>query len=251
MNSTQMAQNRKPTVFLIDIDSELSRSIMDWIKGEGGRAVLCESEREFLDADVPDVACAVVRMSGSASSSALLGPQMMRSPLPPLIFIVENADAECSIDLFRRGAADVFMPPIKLARLTQSIAEAWLRHVNSSRLHAEDVGMRARLRLLTPREQEVFPLLLTGLLNKQIAGELNICENTVKVHRKRIMDKMGVGSLVELARRIERIGMFNGVSRGPALNAVDARQLVSTLQSTPTPAPAAVSNLSHQTQRVS
>ena len=230
MNSTQMAQNRKPTVFLIDIDPDLARSIMEWVKGEGGRTVPCESEEELLAAEMPEVACAVVRVTGASPRLGLLTHRAMTSPLPPLIYIVENADAECSIDLFRRGAADVFMPPIKLARLTQSIAEAWLRHVNSSRLHAEDVGMRSRLRLLTPREQEVFPLLLTGLLNKQIAGELNICENTVKVHRKRIMDKMGVGSLVELARRIERIGMFNGVSRGPSLNPVDARQLVSTLQ---------------------
>ncbi len=127
-----------------------------------------------------------------------------------VIFLTGRGDIPTSVQAMKGGAVDFLTKPVNEADLVRAIEEAVKRERETRSARAEAVAIQARLATLTPREREVLEHVVSGRLNKQIAAELGTVEKTIKVHRARVMEKMGVKSLAELARIAERAGIGKG-----------------------------------------
>ena len=209
--STTMATiPAKPNVFLIDDDASVRRAVTRLIKSAGHHVQAFASAREFLDhsPDLDDPACLVldVRMpglSGLELQQALQRDQASR----PIIFITGHGDIPMSVRAMKAGAVDFLQKPVKDKILLQAIGQALDRAVSERAKRREMEQIRPRLDALTLREREVMELVITGMLNKQIAFKLGTVEKTIKVHRSRVMDKMGANSVAELVRLCEKAGI--------------------------------------------
>jgi FixJ family two-component response regulator len=132
--------------------------------------------------------------------------QAANTPLP-IIFITGHGDIPMSVKAIKDGAVDFLPKPVKDKVLLNAIEQALERAARERAAHDEIADIRRRLETLTPRELEVLRLVITGMLNKQIAYQLGTVEKTIKVHRARVMEKMEVQSLAELVRIAERAGL--------------------------------------------
>jgi FixJ family two-component response regulator len=128
----------------------------------------------------------------------------------PVIFITGRADVPTTVRAMKRGAIDFLLKPVDEAELLDAIDRAVERDRQERRARAERAEAARRLESLTPRERQVFELVVTGLLNKQIAGDLGTTEQTVKVHRARVMQKMGAASLPDLVRLAAQLDLAVG-----------------------------------------
>lgn len=122
-----------------------------------------------------------------------------------IVFITGHGDVPTSVDAMKAGAVDFLMKPIEADELMGAVMRALAWSAQAWRAHAERDEFLTRIRLLSARERQVGAGVLRGTLNKQIGGELGITERTVKVHRARLMQKLGVQSVAELARLVERL----------------------------------------------
>ena len=125
----------------------------------------------------------------------------------PIVFITGHGDVPTSVRAMKAGAVDFLTKPFDDQELLDPVRDALERDRAARRERAEVEAVRTRLETLTAREREVLSLLVTGMLNKQIAYELGITERTVKAHRARVMEKMQAGSVAELVRLAERVGI--------------------------------------------
>ncbi|RZA30475.1 MAG: response regulator transcription factor, partial [Lysobacteraceae bacterium] len=135
------------------------------------------------------------------------------SPLP-IIFLTGHGDVAMSVRAVKAGAEDFLLKPVGRDTLLDAVERARLRYQAGAQQHGEMADLRRRLDLLTPREREVFELVVRGMLNKQIAYQLGNTERTVKAQRHSVMDKMGVDSLAELVQAASRLGILQKL--GPA-----------------------------------
>ena len=124
----------------------------------------------------------------------------------PIIFITGHGDIPMSVKAMKASVVDFLPKPFEDQQLLDAVHQAIEKHKVSRQERAELAGIERRIASLTSRQYQVFALVITGLLNKQIAAELSVTEKTVKVHRARVMQKMEVVSLAELARLAERVG---------------------------------------------
>jgi FixJ family two-component response regulator len=198
------------TVFLVDDDSSVRRALTRLIKSAGYQVQSFGSAREFLENSVTSdgSACLVldVRMPG-LSGLDLQGELQKKNAILPIIFITGHGDIPMSVKAMKAGAVDFLPKPVKDVDLLRAIEQALTRAGRELAQSAELAAIQRRLEDLTPREREVMGLVVTGMLNKQIAYELGTVEKTIKVHRARVMDKMAVNSLAELVRVAERAGI--------------------------------------------
>ena len=125
----------------------------------------------------------------------------------PIIFITGHGDIPMTVQAMKAGAVEFLTKPFRDQDLLDAIQQALERDRMAREQRAEIEELRDRLDSLTPREREVMGLVVAGLLNKQIAGELGTSETTVKIHRHQVMEKMGAGSLAELVRMADRLGI--------------------------------------------
>jgi len=126
----------------------------------------------------------------------------------PIIFITGHGDISMSVKAMKRGAVDFLTKPFDVESLLDAIQRAVTKDVKDLGEEGRTADVLERVKLLTPRETEVFALVVTGMLNKQIAGELGIAEKTVKVHRARVMEKMRAESVAELVRLADAVGVI-------------------------------------------
>jgi RNA polymerase sigma factor (sigma-70 family) len=125
----------------------------------------------------------------------------------PIIFITGHGDIPMTVKAMKAGAVEFLTKPFRDQDLLDAIQQALERDRSAREQRAEIAELRSRLDSLTPRERDVLNLVVTGLLNKQIAGKLGTSETTVKMHRHQVMEKMGANSLAELVRMSDRLGI--------------------------------------------
>ena len=198
--------NPNPTVFVVDDDPSVRKALGRALQAAGLPVKTFESAQEFLKQDRPEgPACLVldVRMPG-LNGLDLQAELNARNLHTPIIFLTGHGDVPMSVKAMKRGAADFLTKPFQMESLLRAIQEALERDTRQRAARAGIAQVQDRLATLTPREREVLDLVVQGLLNKQIAAELGAAERTVKVHRGRVMQKMGVASVAELVRAVEQ-----------------------------------------------
>lgn len=198
------------TVFLIDDDASVRRALARLIKSAGYQVDTFASAREFLDKrltrDGPACLVLDVRMPG-LSGMDLQRELQAANAILPIIFITGYGDIPTSVKAMKAGAVDYLPKPVRDADLLRAIEQALARALREQDARAEVEDIQSRIDSLTPREREVMERVIAGMLNKQIAFDLGTVEKTIKVHRARVMDKMGVESVAELVRLAEKVGM--------------------------------------------
>jgi FixJ family two-component response regulator len=198
-----------PTVFVVDDYAPGRRSISRLLQASGFAVTAFASAKEFLaqyDAEAPG--CLVLDLAMPAVSGLeLQGILADRGSLLPIIFLTAYGDIPKSVQAMKLGASDFLTKPVNDEDLLAAVRVAIEKHRALRREQAELSEIRARLATLTPREREVLEYVVAGKLNKQIAGELGTVEQTVKIHRAHVMQKMRVQSVAELVRITERCGI--------------------------------------------
>jgi FixJ family two-component response regulator len=121
------------------------------------------------------------------------------------VFVTGKVDIPTSVRAMKAGAIDFLTKPVKDKDLFEAVSRAEIRDAESRRLHSEMKSMQAKVSNLTPREREVFTHVVAGRLNKQIAGDLGTVEKTIKVHRSRMMEKLGIRTVADLVRMAEKL----------------------------------------------
>jgi FixJ family two-component response regulator len=197
------------TVFLVDDDADVLKALARLLRASGYDSREFASSKDFLrehDASMPGCAVFDVAMpdlDGLALQQALAAKGVER----PVIFLTGRGDIPTTVRAMKAGAVDFLTKPVDADALLAAIDNARERESRDREARAEMDYFVARLATLTPREREVFGHVIAGRLNKQIAYALGTVEKTIKVHRSRMMEKMGVRSLAELVRLAERAGI--------------------------------------------
>lgn len=197
------------TIFVVDDDVRALRNLSSIAEEHGYSCKVFSSARRFLaehDSSVPG--CVIINFAMSDLDGLQLQQALSEAnSSPAIIFIADAADIPTSVRAMRTGALDFLVKPINERDLLAAIERA--REVESKALQArmEIASTEARLATLTPRERQVLPYVVAGRLNKQIAGELGTVEKTIKVHRARMMTKLGVRTVPDLVRLADRAGI--------------------------------------------
>ena len=202
-------------VYVVDDDQGMCQALSSLFRSVGLRAQTFGSAREFLDASLNDApGCMVLDVQLPGLSGLNLQKELTdRGFRIPIIFITGHADVPIAVQAMKAGAFEFLTKPFGEEDLFEAVQSA----VDRDRAERQDLAhlavLRARYETVTPREREVMQLVVTGMLNKQIAGELGTSEVTVKLHRGRVMHKMGAGSVAELVRMADRISPVGRIRR--------------------------------------
>ena len=195
-------------VFVVDDDPSVQRALRRLLTTNGFPARVFCNAKEFLDqgAPMPAVGCLVLDVKMPGLSGLDLQAELKQRGLRlPIVFITGQATVPMSVQAMKQGAVDFLQKPFDGQTLIATIREAIARSRRQAAEENECLDLEQRFGSLSPRERDVFRLVVKGLLNKQIAYELGIVEQTVKVHRARLMDKMQADSLAELVRMAETL----------------------------------------------
>jgi len=196
-----------PTVFIIDDDRGMRQAIEDLVESVGLRAETFASGEEFLSRrHTSGPSCLVLdvrlpQMSGLDFQRRLTETGMQI----PIIFVTAHGDIPMSVRALKSGAVDFLTKPFRDQDLLDAIQQALQHDRAAQEQQAEIHALQERYHALTPREQQVMALVVSGMLNKQIASEIGASEATIKIHRGNVMHKMQAGSVVELVRMADKL----------------------------------------------
>jgi len=196
-------------VFVIDDDASVRKGVSRLLRSARYKSEAFESASAFLAREQhPGPACLIVdvRMPG-INGMDLQETLIQRRREEQLVFVTGHGDISMCAQAMKAGAADFLPKPFRSDELLQCVERALIRSAEQRLRSADKNKTQHLLDSLTPREFEVMQLVITGMLNKQIAGELGTAEKTVKVHRGRMMQKLGVTSVAELVRLVEKAGV--------------------------------------------
>jgi FixJ family two-component response regulator len=196
-------------VFVVDDDSSVREALTDLIASVGLLVEAFKSAREFLEYRRPDApACLVLDVRLPDLSGLDLQRELVRTEAPiPIIFITGHGDIPMSVRAIKEGAVEFLTKPFRDQDLLDAIQHAIETDRAERKERARVSEMRRRYQSLTKREREVMKLVVSGLLNKQIAAEFGSSEVTIKIHRGQVMRKMKAQSIVELVHMAEKIGI--------------------------------------------
>jgi FixJ family two-component response regulator len=193
-------------VFIVDDDAAVREALSELLESHGVTAMAFESAGAYVRAEKPKrPACLILDVELPDINGLDLQHQIADGDHPPIVFITGHGDIPSTVRAIKHGAVDFLTKPFSDAALIQAVRTA----VAQDRLaHAERTDLdilKRRYLELTPREREVLPLVISGLLNKQAAAELGISEVTLQIHRRNVMQKMAAASLPDLVRIAERL----------------------------------------------
>jgi FixJ family two-component response regulator len=197
------------TVFLVDDDTGVLKALSRLLRAKGYDVRPFSSAEEFLeghDAALPGCAVFDVSMPG-LDGLALQQVFTAGGKQRPIIFLTGKGDIQKSVRAMKAGAVDFLTKPVRDKDLLDAIARAKRQDAGTRQTSAEVAAIQAKIATLTPREREVLTHVIAGRLNKQIAGDLGTVEKTIKVHRGRMMEKLGVHTIVDLVRLAEKAGI--------------------------------------------
>ncbi len=196
------------TVFVVDDDAAIRGALKSLLRSVGLQVEIFASAQQFLQERIPDAPCCLVLdirlpgIGGLEFQRKLLEAKI----LIPIIFITGHGDILMSVRAMKAGAVEFLTKPFRDQDLLDAIQLALERDGCRRQREAEITALRKRVDGLTPRERQVLPLLVSGLLNKQIAEKIGTSETTVKAHRAHLMRKMCADSLPDLVRMAVRMG---------------------------------------------
>ena len=205
-----MASTDIPTVFVIDDDADIRASIKGLLKSAGLRSESFETAEQFLQRKPPDsVSCLVLDVSLPGINGLDFQQQLRNAGVHiPIIFVTGHGDIPMTVKAMKSGAVEFLSKPLKRQALLDAIQQALARDSVLRQEQAEIAHLQEHYDMLTRRERQVMGLVVSGLLNKQIASELGIALITVEVHRAQVMRKMQAGSLAELVRMAGKLRLF-------------------------------------------
>jgi FixJ family two-component response regulator len=198
-----------PTVFVIDDEAEVRRSLERLVRSTGLKCEIYPSAAAFVGRPVYDgIGCLLL----DVSMPGMTGPELQERMLAmgvslPIIYLTGHADVPMSVCAMKRGAFDILQKPAKDVVIIAAIESAIARHALIKACEDERTQVEACVARLSAREREVMELVISGRLNKQIASDLGITEKTVKAHRARVMEKLETRSVAELVRLCALVGI--------------------------------------------
>lgn len=197
------------TVFLLDDEPGMVKALTRLLKAEGFTVQGFTSAKTFLESyRAEDLSCLVLDIAMPELNGLELQQRLTQAGiLLPIVFLTGRGDIPMSVQAIKSGAVDFLTKPVKAADLIRAVRAAMQRAVDQRDLIAEMALLRERYSRLTPRQREVMEHVVAGRLNKQIAADLGTGEQTIKVHRAQVMEKMEVESVADLVRAAESLGL--------------------------------------------
>jgi FixJ family two-component response regulator len=207
--SCGLASGRDSLVLIVDDDDGMRNALANLFHSVGLDVLEFGSASDLLKSRLPDVAsCLVLDVRLPGLSGLDLQLELAKVNIrTPIIFMTGHGDIPMSVRAMKGGAVDFLTKPFRDQDMLDSVATAIERDRKRREAEKTTSGLRERLETLTEREREIFALVASGLMNKQIAGEIGVAEITVKIHRGRVMKKMGAKSLADLVRMAEAVGI--------------------------------------------
>ncbi len=200
----------KSLIFIIDDDNSVRKSLARLLQSVDYEVETYSSAEEYLARELfQGIGCILLDVNLSGMSGLKL-QELLLNKFPqhlPIIFITGKGNVPMSVSALKKGAVNFLLKPFEDKQLLDAIDEAIKLCRHTKKETDEKSRMKLLMDKLTPREFEIFRYILTGMLNKQIAAELNIAEPTVKIHRGNIMHKLGINSAAEMVRIAERLGI--------------------------------------------
>jgi FixJ family two-component response regulator len=202
-----MKSTARRTVFIIDDDRGMRQAIQDLVESVGLRAESFASGEEFLSKQrSADLSCLVLDVRLPQMSGLDFQRRLTEAGLQiPIVFITAHGDIPMSVKALKSGAVEFLTKPFRDQDLLDAIQQALQRDSDAREQQAEIQDLQERYHALTTREREVMTLVVSGLLNKQVAHEIGASEATVKIHRGHVMQKMLAGSIVGLVRMADKL----------------------------------------------
>lgn len=198
-----------PIIYVVDDDQSVCSGVKRLLNAEGYKVETFQSAKEFLEyGRFEGPGCVVLDVNMPGLSGLDLQQELNNSGVMlPCIFMTAYGSVPITVKAMQGGASDFLEKPFDDEKFVTAIFSAVEKSRSVFSLQEEEAAVKKHLELLTSRETEILKSVITGKLNKQIASELGIKENTVKVHRKNMMDKLGVQSVADLVRLVEKAGM--------------------------------------------
>jgi FixJ family two-component response regulator len=208
-DSPSLITDIEHTIFIIDDDASVCKSLARLLQISGFNVETYESSEQFLSREpYHGTGCIVLDVRMPGLSGMELHDELIRVGYTlPIIFITGHGDIPMSVRAMKKGAVDFLPKPFDEEELLQAVAKAIEADKKTKAEQSEHRRIIRLIEKLTPREREIVPYIIGGMLNKQIAFTLRISEKTVKIHRGRIMEKLGVRSITELVHLAEKAGI--------------------------------------------
>ena len=196
----------QPTIFVIDDDPSVCKGISRLVSSAGFNVETYSSAQDFLDSGKTDGSgCIILDVQMPEMTGPELQEKLSKTEYSmPIIFLSAHGDVPTTAQAMKKGAVDFLTKPVDRDDLLEAVRLSLAKNERENVRRVENYSLRECLKRLTPREYEIMTYVITGMLNKQIAFELNICEDTVKIHRRRVMQKLEIVSIVELVRLCEK-----------------------------------------------